>query len=94
MKILLFANTGWYLFNFRLPLARALAERGHEVLLASPADEYGERLRDSGLRWIAAPMQRRSLNPLREAGLVWWLRGLMRREGVELVHGFTIKSAV
>jgi glycosyltransferase involved in cell wall biosynthesis len=39
-------------------------------------------------------MQRRSLNPLRELALVWWLWRLFRRERVDLVHGFTIKSAV
>ena len=37
MKFLLFANTDWYLFNFRQSLARALRNAGHEVLLVSPA---------------------------------------------------------
>lgn len=39
-------------------------------------------------------MDRRSLNPLREAGLLWHLRRLLRRERPALVHGFTIKCAV
>ena len=94
MKILLFANTDWYLFNFRQPLARALRERGHEVLLVSPPGSYGDKLIALGYRWQAAPMVRRSLNPLREYALVHWLRQLIAREGVDLVHGFTIKPAV
>lgn len=94
MKVLLFANTDWYLYNFRRPLAIALRTAGHEVVLVSPPGEYGQKLQALGFRWIAAPMSRRSLNPLREAVLVDWLRGTMRRERVDLVHGFTIKCAV
>lgn len=94
MKVLLFANTDWYLHNFRLSLAVALRDAGHDVLLVSPAGGYGERLRDAGFRWIAAPMERSSLNPLREVRLVAWLRRLIARERVDLVHGFTIKCAV
>lgn len=94
MKILLFANTEWYLFNFRRSLAKALVDTGHEVLLVSPPGPYGERLRALGFNWQPAPMDRRSLNPRRELPLLWWLRGLMVRERVDLVHGFTIKCAL
>ena len=94
MKVVLFANTEWYLFNFRRSLAEALREAGHEVLLVSPPGPYGERLQAMGFRWIAAPMDRRSLNPLRELALLWWLRRLLIEERVDLVHGFTIKCAV
>lgn len=94
VKILLFANTDWYLFNFRQSLARALREAGHDVLLVSPPGPYGERLRELGFRWQPAPMVRRSLNPFRELALVQWLRRLIAQEQVDLVHGFTIKCAV
>ena len=94
MKAVLFANTDWYLYNFRLSLAKTLRDAGHEVLLVSPPGPYGEKLQAMGLRWIAAPMQRRSLNPFRELILVLWLRRLLRQERVDLVHGFTIKCAV
>ena len=94
LKVVLFANTEWYLYNFRRSLAFALREAGHEVLLLSPPGPYGEKLRALGFRWLPAPMERRSLNPLRELALVNWLRGLVRDEQVDLVHGFTIKCAV
>ena len=94
MKIVLFANTDWYLYNFRRSLALALRDTGHDVLLISPPGPYGEKLRDLGLRWEPLPMQRRSLNPLREASLVLHLWRLFRREQPDLVHGFTIKCAV
>jgi glycosyltransferase involved in cell wall biosynthesis len=94
VKVLLFANTEWYLFNFRQSLARALRDAGHDVLLVSPPGPYGEKLRELGYRWEPAPMVRRSLNPFRELALLQWLRRLIARERVDLVHGFTIKCAV
>lgn len=94
MRVVLFANTAWYLFNFRLSLAEELRRTGNDVLLISPPDPYGEQLRQLGFRWFPAPMRRRSLNPLRELGLVLWLARLLRKERIDLVHGFTIKCAI
>jgi glycosyltransferase involved in cell wall biosynthesis len=93
-KIILFANTDWYLFNFRLSLARALRDGGWDVVLVSPPGEYGAALRDAGFRWQPLPMQRHSLNPFREFGLVLHLYRLFRKERPDVVHSFTIKSAV
>jgi len=94
MNLILFANTDWYLWNFRRSLALALRESGHEVLLISPDGPYGEKLRSLGLRWQSVPMHRRSLNPLREALLLLHLVRLLRRKRPDIVHGFTIKCAV
>ena len=93
-EIVLFANTDWYLYNFRRSLAESLRSAGHEVLLLSPPGPYGEKLRTLGFRWEPVPMARRSLNPLRELRVFWWLFRLFRRERPALVHGFTIKCAV
>lgn len=94
MKLILFANTDWYLYNFRRSLILALRDAGHEVLLVSPAGPYGKKLCDLGFRWIPAPMKRRSLNPLRELVLLMWLKHLIVQEKADLIHGFTIKCAV
>ena len=94
MKLVLFANTDWYIYNFRRSLALALRDAGHELLLISPPGPYGDKLRALGLRWQPVPMDRRSLNPLREVVLLWHLWRLFRRERPDLVHGFTIKCGV
>lgn len=93
-KLILFANTDWYLYNFRRSLALMLQASGFDVLLISPPGVYGQKLRDLGLHWQALPMDRRSLNPLREFILLWHLQRLFRREQPALVHSFTIKCAV
>lgn len=93
-NVLLFANTGWYLYNFRRSLAESLRRDGYNVVLASPPDEYGSRLQALGFKWVAVPMQRRSVNPLRELVLLRWLVQLMQREQIDLVHSFTLKCAI
>lgn len=90
----MFANTDWYLYNFRRSLALALRDAGHEVILLSPSGPYGAKLQSLGLEWHAAPMDRRSLNPLRELQLLRWLTKFMRAQQIDVVHGFTIKCAV
>ena len=92
--VVLFANTDWYLYNFRLPLALALERSGYRVLMVSPPGDYGKRLRAAGLRWEPLAMDRRSLNPLREVRVVARLVALLRRERPLLVHSFTIKCAI
>ncbi|QNK01064.1 glycosyltransferase family 4 protein [Dyella telluris] len=94
MKAVLFANTDWYLYNFRRSLAMSLLRAGYDVLLISPDGPYGPRLRELGLRWEPLPMERRSLNVLRESALLLHLVRMLRREQPDVVHGFTIKCAV
>ncbi len=94
LKAILFANTEWYLYNFRLPLAEALRRQGYEVVLLSPPGPYGERLRQAGFRWEPFPLSRRGVNPLAEGLTVWRLAHLYRREKPDVVHHFTIKCVL
>ena len=55
LRVLLFANTDWYLFNFRLALAKAARDEGVDVVLASPPGPYGDKFRAEGFRWVSVP---------------------------------------
>lgn len=94
MKILMFANTDWYLYNFRISLAKRIRELGNEVILVSPKGEFGRLLREEGFRWIPVRMERRSLNPFAEMAVLRELISVYRRESPDLVHHFTIKSVI
>ena len=94
MKFVLFANTDWYLYNFRLSTALELAAQGHEVVMLSPPGDYGPRFAEHGLRWISLAMDRASLNPLREAMTLRALVHALKRERPALLHSFTMKCAV
>lgn len=93
-KVLLVANTGWYLYNFRLPLARFLRTRGTDVVMVCPWDPYVERCQAEGFRWIDLNLDRRSLNPLREAWTVLQMVRIYRQERPSAVHHFTIKCVL
>jgi len=94
MRIVFFANTDWYLYNFRLSTARHLQAQGAEVVMVSPPGEFGARFAQHGIRWETLPMDRASLNPLREAVTIHHLTRLLRRERPQLIHNFTVKCAV
>ena len=93
-KILLFANTDWYLYNFRRSLAEKLKEEGWDVVLVSPPGEYGPRLQELGFRWIAFPFSTRSTNFLMELVVIYRLIMLYRQELPDFCHHFTIKCVI
>jgi len=94
LKIILFANTDWYLYNYRLPLAEALRDEGHELLLLSPSGKYAQRIQDDGFAWQVFDLSRRGINPLIEYQTVLRLTQVYRREKPDLVHHFTIKCVL
>lgn len=90
MKFILFSNTSWYLYNYRLPLVPELKTRG-EVTLVAPPDDYSARFKEEGIRWLSFPLSRRGMNPFAELLTIFRLARLYRRERPDLVHHFTIK---
>jgi len=94
MKIVLFANTDWFLYNFKLSLAQALRARGDEVILLSPPGEFGPRLRELGFRWEALPVSRSGINPFAEVLTIRRIARLYRELKPDLVHHFTIKCVI
>lgn len=94
MKIIFFANTDWYLYHFRLGLARSFREQGAEVVMISPPGDYGARIAAKGFRWLPLPMNRRSLNPFREIRLLHYIYSIYKKEQPDVIHNFTIKSVI
>jgi glycosyltransferase involved in cell wall biosynthesis len=62
--------------------------------MLSPPGEYGTRFGDHGMRWVQLPMDRASLNPLREVQTIRALTRVLRAERPDLLHNFTVKCAV
>ena len=91
---LLFANTDWYLYNFRLPLARAVRDAGYKVHLVSPPGPYAKLMVADGFEWHAFDFARHGVNPLGELGTVARLVALYRRIRPTHCHHFTIKCVL
>lgn len=93
-KVILVANTDWYLYNFRLSLARYLREHGLEVVLTSPPGRFAEHLHSSGFRWLPWQVGRQTLAPWTEAKAFLALQRIYRQEKPQLVHHFTVKPVL
>jgi glycosyltransferase involved in cell wall biosynthesis len=91
MKILLVANTGWYLYNFRSALAKRLVSEGYEVAMISPHDEFVAEMNAQGFRTILWDLARQAAPPWDELGSIRKLVKIYRQEQPSLVHHFTIK---
>lgn len=94
MKVILFANTDWYLYNYRMPLAKTLQNKGHEVVLLTPAGEYYHHLVNAGFRWIEFPISRRGKNPFTDILAIFRLIRLFKIEKPDAVQHFTIKCVL
>jgi len=94
MKIVLASNTAWYLWKFRLTLAQALREAGHEVVAVAPRDGYVPKLEEAGVRFIPLPMDNAGTNPVRDLLFLFRLLRLLRRERPGVYLGYTIKPNV
>lgn len=94
MKIVLVANTDWFLFNYRLNFAHFLRQEGHEVILVSPAGEYVPALQEAGFRWVRWEVGRQSLAPWKELGAFWGLVVIYRQEHPDVVNHLTIKPVL
>jgi glycosyltransferase involved in cell wall biosynthesis len=90
-KVLMVAHWDWVLYNFRLPLARALRGKGFDVIFVCPYGEYVPKLKEEGFRWIHWAVVRRSLNPARELFAILHLASIYKREQPQIAHHFTIK---
>lgn len=94
MKAVLFANTDWYLYNFRIAYAEFLKAQGWDVVLMSPDGEYAEKLKGLGFRHIALEFSRKGMNPAAENDTIRRIREVYAAERPDLVHHFTIKCMI
>ncbi len=93
-KILLVANTDWYLFRFRLLLAKHLRSQGMEVAFVSPAGSYSGEIEANGFRWVEWYVGRQTINPFGELKSILSLIRIFQNERPSLVHLHTIKPVL
>lgn len=93
-KILLSANTDWYLFNFRMALANYLRDLNYVVVFVSPPGDYSSYFEQLGFRWIPWMVSRKEINPLKEIGVLFSLRNIYQQEKPDIVHHHTIKPVI
>jgi glycosyltransferase involved in cell wall biosynthesis len=93
-KIILTANTDWFLYNFRHALMQELRVQGYEVLLVSPPGEFVSRLEAEGFRWLPWKLKPHNVTPWGEVLSFLHIAQIYRRERPDIVHHHTIKAVL
>ncbi len=94
MIVTFVANTSWYLHNFRLGLIKSLLERGYEVSILAPSDEFSDRLREAGCYHIHLEMDAKALNPLSDLMMIKRLSEHYIKIKPDLILHYTIKPVL
>lgn len=94
MHILVTVNAAWNIWNFRLPLVRALQDQGHRITLLAPADHCTARLEAEGFRCLDLEMRVKGLNPLADMRLERRLKRIFAQEKPDVILSYTIKNNI
>ncbi len=93
-KIIIHSVTHFTIYNFRLPLIKALQKQGIEVIALGKADEYTQLLNDNGIKTIDSGISIDGLNPKKEIKWIFHLKKIFKEEQPDLVHHYTPKSVI
>jgi glycosyltransferase involved in cell wall biosynthesis len=94
-KIILSANTSWYLYNFRRSTIKALKDRGYDVVVVAPFDDYSSKL-SKELDCIFEPvnLDNKGINPLKDLFFVFQIVKIFYIHKPILIYNFTIKNNI
>ncbi|MEH6957400.1 glycosyltransferase family 4 protein [Neobacillus drentensis] len=94
MKILVLANFGMGLYNFRKELLEELINQQNEVYISLPNDEYVPKLVSLGCQFVETPLERRGTNPIKDIKLLLHYIKIIKRMKPDVVLTYTIKPNV
>lgn len=88
-------NTSWNIYNFRGGLVRGIIQRGGRVVAIAPPDDYSANLQELGATYVPLrKLSRKGTNPITDLRLVFELRRIYRKFGVNIALHYTIKPVI
>src|ERR1700712_2151293 len=93
-RIALVSNSAWSLYNFRIDVIRALRNRGYEVLVISPDDEYSPLLVQEGCTFLGITFNNRSESPLQDIGLYLQLKKIYKQTKPDFIFHYVVKPNI
>jgi glycosyltransferase involved in cell wall biosynthesis len=92
-KIVLIANSSFYLYNFRQSLITSLSKDGYELVVLAPDDDYSDKLQEAKVIPLKH-LDRKSMNPIKDFALSLELFSVLKKEKPSCVMTFTIKPNI
>lgn len=95
-KILIVASFADSLTRFRGDMIKDFVQHGYAVLAAAPeiAQVQKNELQNLGATPVEYSLQRKGLNPFKDAKTIFSLKQLIKKHGVNLVMPYTIKPVI
>ncbi|MCK4913248.1 MAG: glycosyltransferase family 4 protein [Planctomycetes bacterium] len=91
MKIVIFANTSWYIFNFRKNLILTLLKADHQIFIIAPPDDYVNNIVQLGVKYYPLTLIQRGKNPFREIVSCVKLFRILKTIQPDVALTFTVK---
>jgi glycosyltransferase involved in cell wall biosynthesis len=88
-KILFFANSAWYLTNFKMGLMKRLEDIGYKVVLLAPQADY-----EIPFEFHTIKVNGKGRNPLQDAFLYLEIKKKLKEIAPDLVINYTVKPNV
>ncbi|MEM6615975.1 MAG: glycosyltransferase family 4 protein [Pseudomonadota bacterium] len=85
-KVLLVVTEDWFVLSHFRPLIEALKSVAHDVVLVTRIIDRRSELDALGVRVLAFPFERKSLNPLTQIGIILKLSRILRSEKPDVAH--------
>jgi glycosyltransferase involved in cell wall biosynthesis len=93
-KIVISANTSWYIFNFRKNTIISLIESGFQVFVVAPRDDYTDKLINLGCKFYNVEINRSGKNIFNELKTIFYLNGVIRKIKPFVILNFTPKNNI
>lgn len=94
MKIVFLSHFDANLYLFRLPIMKALAGKGWEVIALTPEGTYSHRFEEEGIRHVSYEMDQGSLNPIKEVMAIRQIAEKLKGLAPDILHAFTVKPNI
>ena len=95
MKILILTNHQLGLYKLRRELLEELVQKGYEVYVSVPEDEFTQELTDIGVKVIHnIYLDRRGTNPVHDLRLLNYYKVMIKKMKPDMVFSYTIKPNV
>ena len=93
-KIILFSNTSWSLYNFRIELIKELIKKKYTVVILSKKDFTTNKLVKLGCKFFNISLSRRGVNYLDEIKCLLKIFLLIKKINPDFLFNFTIKPII
>lgn len=94
MKVVLSANTSWYLYNFRKNTIKQFVALGHDVYIVAPVDGYTTELRSLGCTCLNVNISGRGMNPFNEFSTLLEFKRIYSQCRPDVIFNFTPKNNI